>query len=191
MLLDFAFILPLILFALLGFRDGLVRKLVAVASVVAAMFLAQLLRNDLSAVLRDSLSVDPTDAPMQAYLIIFFAIVLIQSLLYRLFAKRYKIGGIADRIIGASLGLFEGMLVVSVVLVVFSLKGVPDRKTAKESRLYGTLISLAPRISDFATTALPEAQEKLEKITSPAPEPKESENVKYLKGIEEDRKSVV
>ena len=126
---------------------------------------------------------------MQAYLIIFFAIVLIQSLLYRLFAKRYKIGGIADRIIGASLGLFEGMLVVSVVLVVFSLKGVPDRKTAKESRLYGTLISLAPRISDFATTALPEAQEKLEKITSPAPEPKESENVKYLKGIEEGIKS--
>lgn len=167
MTLDFLFLLPLIVFAAMGFRDGLVRKLVAVACVIGAMFAAQYFQQDLAKVLRTELSVDPADATPQAYYIIFLGIILIQSLLYRLLTKAYKIGGIADRIIGSALGLFEGMLILSVILVMFSLQGIPSRKLARDSRLYTLLVGLAPRITDIAATAVPDVQKSLKELTTP------------------------
>ncbi|MBI3788659.1 MAG: hypothetical protein HY276_10455 [Ignavibacteriales bacterium] len=77
----------------------------------------------------------------------------------------------------------------------FSLRGIPDRRTARDSRAYGTLISLAPLITDFATNIVPEAKESLERISKPGgsgeqkKEGAESDNVKYLKGMQEDIKS--
>lgn len=189
MTMDFLFLLPLIFFAMLGFRDGIVRKLTAIGTIIVAMFVAQFLQNDLAKVLRDHAGVEPADAPLRAYFLIFFSLLFIQALLYRVLAKAYKIGGIVDRVIGAALGLLEGGLILSVILVMLSLQGIPDRRTVRDSRLYGTLVSLAPMITDLASTALPEAKESLEKLTSPAPEAKESENVKYLKGVQEGMKA--
>lgn len=167
MTLDFLFLLPLIVFAALGFRDGMTRKLVAIGCVIGAMFAAQYFQQDLAKVLRRELSVDPADATPQAYYIIFLGIILIQSLLYRLLTKAYKIGGIADRIIGSALGLFEGMLILSVILVMFSLQGMPSRKLARDSRLYTLLVGIAPRITDIAATAVPDVQKSLKEMTSP------------------------
>lgn len=195
MLLDFLFAFPLIISALLGFRDGLVRKVVAIAVVIGGMFLSQLFMKDVADLLVKYISTDKSSAPITAYFMIFFTLILLQSLLYRLLAKGYKIGGIADRIIGCGLGLLEAALILSVVLVMFSLRGIPDRKTARDSRAYGTLISLAPLITDFATNIIPEAKESLEKISKPGSadeqkkEGEESDNVKYLKGVQEDIKS--
>ncbi|MEX1275190.1 MAG: CvpA family protein [Bacteroidota bacterium] len=167
MTLDFLFLLPLIVFAALGFRDGMFRKLVAIVCVIGAMFAAQYFQQDLAKVLRREFAVDPADAPAQAYYFIFIGIVLVQSLLYRLLAKGYKVGGIADRIIGSGLGLFEGMLIISVILVMFSLQGIPNRKLVRESRLYTLLIGIAPRITDIAATAMPDAQKSLKELTTP------------------------
>lgn len=167
MTLDFLFLLPLVVFAALGFRDGLVRKLVAIACVIGGMFAAQYWQQDLAKLMRRELSVDPADAPIQAYYIIFIGIVLLQSLLYRLLTKGYKIGGIADRIIGSALGLFEGMLIISVILVMFAMQGVPNKKLARDSRMYNLLVGIAPRISDFAVTAVPEVRESLEQLATP------------------------
>ncbi|MBI3577777.1 MAG: CvpA family protein [Ignavibacteriales bacterium] len=172
MLLDFLFAFPLIISALLGFRDGLVRKVVAIAVIIGGMFLSQLFMKDVADLLVKYISADPSSAPLTAYFFIFFTLILIQSLLYRLFA-----------------------LILSVVLVMFSLRGIPDRRTARDSRAYGTLISLAPLITDFATNIVPEAKESFEKISKPGgageqkKEGAESDNVKYLKGMQEDIKS--
>jgi uncharacterized membrane protein required for colicin V production len=189
MTLDFLFILPLIVFAVLGFRDGMVRKLVAIASVIAAMFIAQTFQYDLGKVLRSELNVDPASAPVQAYYLIFIGIILMQSLLYRLLAKGYKIGGIADRIIGSALGLFQGMLIFSVILVMFSLQGIPSKKVSRESRLYGVLISIAPRITDIATTALPEVKESFKELTAPSQQQEMGKDEKYLRDFEKEIKS--
>lgn len=192
MTLDFLFLLPLVVFAILGFRDGLVRKLVAIVCVIGAMFAAQYFQQDLGKIMRRELSVDPANAPAQAYFVIFMGIVLLQSLLYRLLTKAYKIGGIADRIIGSALGLFEGMLIISVILVMFSLQGIPDRKLARDSRLYSLLVGIAPRITDIATTAVPDVQESLKELTTPQTEqPKEemSKDEKFLRDVEKNVKS--
>ncbi|GEM_PF-314959 len=189
MTLDFLFIVPLIVFAALGFRDGMVRKLVAIACVIAAMFIAQAFQHDLGKVLRSELNVDPASAPVQAYYLIFIGIILLQSLLYRLLAKGYKIGGLADRIIGSALGLFQGMLIFSVILVMLSLQGIPSKKVSRESRLYGVLIGIAPRITDIATTALPEVKESLQEITTPSQQQEIRKDEKYLRDIEKEVKS--
>lgn len=195
MLLDFLFAFPIIISGLLGFRDGLVRKLVAIAVIVGGMFISQIFMKDVADLLVKHISTDKSTAPLTAYFMIFFTLILLQSLLYRLLAGGYKIGGIADRIIGCALGLFEASLILSVVLVMFSLRGIPERKTVRDSRAYATLISIAPLITDFATNIVPEAQESFEKITKPGSdneqkkEGEEGSNVKYLKGVQEDMKS--
>ncbi len=167
--LDLLLAVPIIVAILVGFRDGLVRKLVAIAATVAALFLAQFLMADAGNALVEAFDVDKSSAPVLGYFSVFFGILILQSLLYRLLAKGYKIGGIADRIIGSVLGFVQASIVVSAILMMLATQGWPSRQARKESRLYRSLVNIAPSLLDTSTTLLPEAQERLKELTRPQP----------------------
>ncbi|MBM4169060.1 MAG: CvpA family protein [Ignavibacteria bacterium] len=170
--LDLVLVAPLILLALLGFRDGMVRKIVGIVTAVVAMYVAQEFRSDVGNFLAGLLSMELSVIPSIGFLAVFFGIIFIQSLLYRLLTRNFKIGGIADRILGSVLGLFQGMLIVSVLLMVFTTAEFPSRQTKTDSRLYKPIVNIAPQIMDFLSTMGPEARERIDEMTKPqAPKP--------------------
>ncbi|MFH0990211.1 MAG: CvpA family protein [bacterium] len=168
MYLDILFSFALILTTGLGFRDGLVRKLVSIAFTVGGVFLAQYLMHDAAVFLKEQLVMDASAAPIIGYFMIFFGVLFIQSILYRAIAKRYKMGGIADKIFGSFFGLVQGAFVLSVILIMLATQGWPDKRTSKESRLYPALIVIAPQITDVAANLESDARESLDKISLPA-----------------------
>jgi len=162
--LDLLIVTPIIIFTLLGFRDGIVRKIVGVAMTIAALITAKLFMGDAGGVFVEDFGSDPADAPTYGFLFIFFLILLLQSLLYRLLARGYRIGGITDRILGSVIGFAQGILVVSSVLVPLTLQGFPSQRTKHDSRLYKPIVNIAPRILDAAEAA---ATDKIEELTKP------------------------
>ena len=168
MLIDLLILLPLIVFGSLGFRDGSIRKIVAIVVSIAAMFLAQAFMHDLGALLRDNLRYDSRTAPMTAFLMIFFMLFFLQSLLYRFITDNYKIGKIVDRVIGVVLGTVEGLIVISVVIFVLTMQGPPSRKTIWDSRLYHPTAAVAPQIMDFFGNLVPTATKTFDKLTGDA-----------------------
>ncbi|MGA3246144.1 MAG: CvpA family protein [Bacteroidota bacterium] len=165
MIIDLLILFPWVAFGALGFRDASARKLVAIATVIAAMFLGQWLMHDVGTIFRDQLHVQPANAPVDAFLFIFFFLFFVQSILYRFLTGNYKFGGIVDRIIGVPLGLVEGAIVISVVIFIFTMQGPPSRKTIWDSRLYHPTASIAPRIMDMFSSAVTSAGESLRDVT--------------------------
>jgi len=164
---DLVLVVPLITLGLLGFRDGMVRKIVGIVTAVVAMYIAQEFRSDAGTFLAELLTFELDVIPTLGFLSVFFGILFIQSLLYRLLTRNYKIGGIADRILGSILGLFQGMLIVSVLLMVFTTADFPSRQTKTDSRLYKPIVNIAPQIMDFLSTMGPEARGRIDELTKP------------------------
>ena len=167
MVIDIVILLTWVAFGALGFRDASARKLVAIATVIVAMFLGQWLMHDVGTLFRDQLHVSPSSAPVDAFLFIFFFLFFLQSILYRFLTGNYKFGGIIDRIIGVPLGLVEGAIVISVVIFIFTMDGPPSRKVIWDSRLYKPTASIAPRIMDLYSSAITTAGEKLRDVGAP------------------------
>jgi uncharacterized membrane protein required for colicin V production len=160
MLLDLLIITPLILYLALGLRDGVVRKLVAIAVLIAGLFIGQLLMQPFGNFLASRRIVNSSDAHMYAFLFIFLGMFIVQSLLYRLITSNYKIGGVADRIGGTVLGFIEGMIFISSILVILALSGFPDKETSRDTRLYKAVVNIAPQILDLSSIVNPEQSAK-------------------------------
>jgi membrane protein required for colicin V production len=164
MFIDFAIVLPIIFGGLMGFRDGTVRKLVSIVVTLGAMFVAKIFMYDLADVLVQHLQTDKTWAPLHAYLILFFCILALQSLLYRVLTGNYKFGGLADRIGGAVLGAVHTALVISVVLVVLATKNFPSERAVRESRSYIPVRNVASDLLNLVTQTVPQVSDTIEKL---------------------------
>ncbi len=170
MLLDLILVCPLILYTLFGLRDGLVKKLVGIAAVVAGLFLGQGFMRDAGNFMVEYLSAAKSNAPAVGFLLIFLLTTLLTSVVYRIASRNYKIGGIADRILGSILGFIQGALIASSLLLISAMVGSPSHTTARDSRLYKPLVNLAPQILDLGSEMGPETVKHIESLTSPNPE---------------------
>jgi uncharacterized membrane protein required for colicin V production len=158
---------PLILFTVLGLRDGLVRKLVSIAAIVLALFLAQAYMHDVAELMIQNIGTSPTNAPSLGFVFIFLFVTLIVSIIYRVTSDNYKIGGIPDKVLGTVLGFVQGALLASCFLLLMAFQGIPSRETARESRLYKPLVNIAPQILDLGAEFGPGAIKNLENLTKP------------------------
>jgi uncharacterized membrane protein required for colicin V production len=179
MLLDILIFIPIILYLSLGLRDGIVRKLVAIVAIIAGLILGQIYMHDVGNFLVGRVGITHEKAPIYGYLVIFFGIFIIQSLLYKYITGSYKLTGVIDKIGGVFFGFIEGALFVSSVLFILAMAGFPNKETRRDTRFYGAFVNIAPQILDFTSTIGPDALEKFNEIGNPD----EMNKIKGKKGI--------
>lgn len=167
MILDLFLIVPLILFTLLGLRDGIVKKLVGIASIILGLFLGQGYMHDVGQFLVENMGTTPSSAPAMGFFWIFLFTTLVTSIVYRITSNNFKIGGIADRVLGAVLGFVQGALIASSLLLIMAFQGIPSRTTARDSRMYKPLVNIAPQILDFGSEAGSETIKHIDSLTRP------------------------
>lgn len=165
MIIDLMIIFPVIVFTALGMRDGMVKKGIALFVTLTAIVVAQLTMDDMATWYVNEFDVERSSAIYYGYFTVFFGLILLQSLVFRLTAHDYKIGGIADRIVGAFLGFLQGIFIMSVVFMVLALQRIPSRTYRVDSRLYGTVVNIAPQFLDFTLTTVPMTSEELKEKT--------------------------
>jgi len=175
MIIDLMIIFPIITLCVLGFRDGIVKKGIALVVTFFALVIGQLLMGDMAEFYVSEFDAERGDAVLMGFYTVFFGLIFLQSLVYRLTSGNYKIGGIADRFVGSGLGLLQGMLIMSVVFMMLSLVGFPSRQYRIDSRLYKSVVNIAPKLLDFTLEVVPEkteeikgrTQERLDEFTKP------------------------
>jgi uncharacterized membrane protein required for colicin V production len=165
--LDLLLISPLVLFTLLGLRDGLVRKLVSIGAIILALFLAQAYMHDAGEFMKENIGTAPGSAPTMGFLVIFAFVTLIVSVIYRVTSDNYKIGGIPDKTLGAVLGFVQGALIASSLLLMMAFQGMPSRDAVRDSRLYKPLVNIAPQILDLGAEYGSGAVKNIEGLTRP------------------------
>jgi membrane protein required for colicin V production len=129
---------------LLSVMRGLVRELMALAGWVVAFLVANLFSDTVSLWLPESLG-SMSVRVLAAFVLLFFATLVIMSLLARLIRSLVHGAGMSveDRILGGVFGLARGLLVVMIAVLLAGLTTLPRQPVWNNAMLSAPLEALA------------------------------------------------
>lgn len=158
--LDILIIIGLSLFMLLGFRDGLFKKIFGIFSFWGGLVLATIFMNDFGIIIGNWLDIPSDVANILSFFLIFLSIIIGQIFFYKWIGKTASESiKFWSRIGGSALGIFQGAIVISLILVFLNIFDIPSAETKKESLLYSPLYQFAPIVFNKSTTWIPESKE--------------------------------
>ena len=149
-LLDAVLILPIVLMAISGFNNGFIKELASFAALVLGIYFAVFFSDVVAGFLIKSFDINHRYVFILAFLITFVGVVLLVSLIGKLLDKIAALValGLINKISGLVFGLFKGVLIMSIFLVIFNMidtKGhILKDEHKKGSLLYQPLFQVAP-----------------------------------------------
>jgi uncharacterized membrane protein required for colicin V production len=153
--LDFIIIGALVLFGFFGYRHGFFKKVFGLVSFILGLVLATKCMGPCGALLERWLDLSPEISFVVGFFSVFLLVILLQKVLYRLLVKKEGSVDLVNRLAGMLIGLAEGLIGISLVLLMVSVFGAPSEKTKRDSSLYKPALNFAPRLFDFALEMIP------------------------------------
>ena len=174
-MVDLCIIIGISLFIVIGFRDGFSKKVFGFFGIWGGLIAAIKLVNPIADLLIQSITLDVETAVAVAIVSIFILSVILVNIIFRWFGRSGSDTlNIRNRIAGSVLGCCQGLIAVSVVLVLLSIFDSPSEEDKKGSVLYGKMIRVAPLVFDYSTRWMPNSasfyetmRSKIEKLNIP------------------------
>jgi uncharacterized membrane protein required for colicin V production len=172
---DILIIVGILFFVALGVRDGFFKKLYGIIGFIGGLVAATKFMSPLADIFVESIGISRDGALIFAFFIIFAGIILMTNLFYRWFGQSSgESVHLWSRIAGGLLGAAQGLLAVSLVLVMLDFFQIPEEETKRESLFYEDVYPLAPTIFDYTTRWMPDSKRffdevkgKIESATTP------------------------
>lgn len=162
--LDYVVLAVLAISGFLGFRAGLFKKILGLVSFVVGLIFATKLMSPMGRVFHQSFGLPLEGSYVLAFLLILVGIVVVQGILAKRIGELSAGTVILNRAGGTVLGLFQGILIASVILVTLSIFDLPSDATRRNSLLYKSTLNVGPRLFDLCTGALPESKSFYEEL---------------------------
>jgi len=165
-LLDLAILIPIALFALQGFRNGIVREVFTIIGVILAVFIAFQYMEDMAFLVNLVIDQPEDVVTLIAGFILFmatFILVLTIAFLIRIFLEFIKLNTI-NRIFGLFFGSLKAGIAVSAILLLFAGFGLPGDETRSNSITYPIVIQLAPAAYNLVAAVYPGTSDFVSKI---------------------------
>ena len=144
----------ILVFGILGFRDGVVKRILEIAGVLVSLILTARFASAAQPWIQDKTGMEEGASLLVTWAVLFFVGLALSRLLARLISKalRLTVLGWLDKWGGALLGVAVGTLVVSVVLVAGSQVpgGQSIQKTYQKSELGQFIFFAAPSFYEQA-----------------------------------------
>lgn len=160
-ILLFGFILTSVI---LGYRGGFTKKLLNVLALITAIMLAVFFMGLIGDFFEQVVLLDH----VTSYVLGFGSIVAIIMLTAILLYKRFGSQGMAksgSQIAGILLGLFEGLMILSLLLMMLKVFDMPDKETEEHSLLYKPMYQVAPKFFFIMRPYLPGAHAFQERLS--------------------------
>lgn len=152
----------LILFAIAGaykgYKEGFLMELIALVAVVLGVFCGFKLMGEGMILLEEKFNADKSTLPYISFLVIFIIVVVLVHLLGRMIKHSIDKSflGTMDQSLGAALGIFRTLFVLSIVIWIFdSLKISPKPEWTEGSWLYPFTAKLAPKVAGWLGNFVP------------------------------------
>ena len=167
--LDIIIAIILILFAIGGLRNGIIREAFSLAAFLGGIYGALKLADYVGAWLGSIINIDPEWTAVIAFIIVFIALALLINWLGSLLADLVaSISlGFIDKIGGIVFGIAKGFLLVGVLILLldfFGIKDVLNEETREGSKLYKSSEKVAAWIYDNKDGWINKIDEEYEKI---------------------------
>ena len=160
---DFVIIIILGIFIFNGFRKGFLREIAGLVGIIIAFILAVRLMDDFSVIMSHYVGLSPRVAVIVTAVVIFILVVVLFILTAKILRKLMELAtlGWIDRLLGSSLGLLKGVIIVSVLALILSLlpAGQNFSRKQNESFLFNPMKKAAPFIFNGFMKILPVAND--------------------------------
>ncbi len=134
---------------ILGFKDGIIRKLIGLlgftAGIVAAFVWSDTLGNKLMGFFDNEINL----SRVIAGILIFFVVLIIFSIIKRLAHPADKINKFVNQFLGGIFGVIQMAYFLSGFLLFFHIFSLPPENIADKSLTYKTVYKLLPDTIDF------------------------------------------
>lgn len=158
MIFDLLILGGLLLFGFIGYRYGLFKKIFALLGLILGLILATKCMIPCGRLLVRWFGFSVEVAYVVAFFWVLLLIILLQNVLYRLIVKKTSSLNLVNRVAGAFLGGVEGMIGISLLLLMLSVFEVPTDNTKRASYFYKPVLNFAPTLFDLITPIIPQSE---------------------------------
>ena len=167
--LDIIIAIILILFAIGGLRNGIIKETFSLVAFIGGLYGAFKLSDYVGKWLGEIINVSPEWMSVISFIIVFIALALIINWLGNLLSDLISSInlGFIDRIGGLVFGVAKGFLLIGVLILILDFFGIKDiikEETRENSKLYKSSEKVAAWIYDNKDGWLKDLNEKYEKV---------------------------
>lgn len=134
---------------LLGYKDGLVRKLIGLIGLIVAVYLAFTYSDDFGIYLNPIFNNEEYLANFFAGLIIFIVSIFVFSIIKRLVHPLDKVNRFFNQLFGGIAGAIQTLFFISGFLLFLNIFGIPDREDRDDSIIFNDVYNIVPTVIDF------------------------------------------
>lgn len=147
--IDYLIFIGAIVGFILGFKDGLIRKIIGLTGLIAAIFLAYKFSDNFGKTLEPLLNKDEYFSNVVAGIIIFLITLLIASILKRLVHPSDKLNKFINQFIGGLIGVIQIIFFLSGLFLFLKIFNFPEKTAGNNSLLYKSIYNLIPSTVEF------------------------------------------
>lgn len=156
--IDYIIIALALLGFILGFKDGLIRKLIGITGFILAVFLAYRFSSDGGEFISSLFNYDPILSEIVAGIIIFFLIIIATSVIKRIVHPGDKVTMLTNQILGGIVGILQIAVFLSAAFLLLNIFNFPGKEESKSSVLYKGVYNIIPYSIDFIVGSRPTAK---------------------------------
>ena len=192
-MLDWILGITILFFMFFGLYKGLVREVFGFLSLLLGLYFAFQYMGELSGIINSIFSQIPAWLlPPLSFAIIFSGLLILGRILSNLLTKilSWVMLGWANRIGGALIGLFKGLILASIFSLILGFFATPIsalNKAINDSYIYPIVLNVAPFTYDLLTKILPEGEKTFDELKDNVPDfeiPEALDQLKYLQELE-------
>lgn len=147
--IDYIIFAAVIVGFILGFKDGLVRKIIGIIGLIAGFFLAFNFAGDLGSILAPLLDDEIYLAEIFGGFLIFIITLLLFAILKRVIHPFDKVNKLVNQLLGGMAGVIQIVFFISGFLLFLNLFGIPAEKSRNDSILYSSAYQIIPSTVDL------------------------------------------
>lgn len=129
---------------ILGFKDGLIRKIIGLLGLIFGMIFSYKYNSSLGKILAPLFDNESYLAEIIAAFIIFFAIVTVASILKRIVHPHDKVNNFINQSLGGLIGTVQVYFFVSVIFLLLHIFNFPSKEIQEKSLLYKITYNFVP-----------------------------------------------
>jgi membrane protein required for colicin V production len=147
--IDFIIIFFLFIGFALGFRDGLIRKIIGLLGLVVGVVLSLEFYQSLAVVISPLFNGEIYLAEIVAWILIFITTIFLASILKRIIHPLDKVNKFTNQFLGGISGTLQILFFISGFLLFLNVFNIPGKKAKESSMLYSKVYNVIPYSIDL------------------------------------------
>ena len=147
--IDYIIVVVILIGFILGFKDGLVRKIIGLTGLALGILFAIEFSGDLGAFLSPVFNDEIYFSNIVSGFLIFFLTILLASVIKRIVHPLDKVNKFVNQLLGGLTGAIQIIFFISGFLLFLNIFNIPSKETRQDSIFYNGIASLVPNTIDF------------------------------------------